>query len=184
MIEQRFDDWNAFKAQIGHTAALPQFEVDWDYAFRGMSDASWSLSTTLDRSRTFSSNGERDRYEDNLLAHFRREAIGLLTPGTDLPSGNALALLARHHGLASSWIDWTTSPYVAAYFAYSGDTQVGSDVAIWCLTRAWMTDLIHSDDIVDDPVLLRFNPRANRQRGIFIRSRVYARRWPSRSTRL
>jgi hypothetical protein len=171
-MEERFKSWDEFKAQIGRIASVPQLTAGWDYAFRGCTDASWKLTTTLDRARSFTSNGERGRYEDDLLNDFRREAVALLPPESDLPNGNALALLARHHGLPSSWLDWTTSPYVAAYFAYSGRAKDDRKprLAIWCVTRARMGDLIHPDDIVDDPALLRFNPRANRQRGIFIRS--------------
>lgn len=93
--------------------------------FRGQSDASWELKTTLDRvtDRPF-----------GMEAYFRaiqavRPAVISITgkewdlPQTfdsekSVPQGYEFMIYLRHHGFPSPLLDWTRSPYVAAYFAF------------------------------------------------------------------
>lgn len=152
---------------VGRLCALDRHDAA-DHFFRGMCDATWSLTATLDRVRVFENPLLRSQFEDALLRHFRRELIRLGEAASRVPDGDALALLARHHGLPSSWIDWTTSPYVAAYFAFAGATT--GQVAVWYQPRAWLPSAFAASDLIDDPDLLRFNPRAIRQRGVFLRA--------------
>jgi hypothetical protein len=160
-------NWEEYKSMVGRLCNFPAHVAD-DHFFRGMSHASWVLTSTLDRVRTFESAALRGRFEDALLRQFRQELIRLGTSEAAVPDGDALALLARHHGLPSSWIDWTTSPYVAAYFAFAGSGS--EDVAIWYQSRSWLPEEFAPADLIDDPDLLKFNPRALRQRGLFLRA--------------
>jgi hypothetical protein len=106
--------------------------------FRGQENSCWLLSTTLDRNR------ERTLFKDyyRVIAKIRSQ-IEILTgkewPIPEYPEvekgvrdyhpfeldlwsgrwpGYAYMVYLRHHGFPSPLMDWTRSPYVAAYFAF------------------------------------------------------------------
>lgn len=170
MRKFEFTTWAKFKDAL-QQYALRDLNRRSQVLFRGQSDSRWSLKATLDRRRNFASDQDRLEFFALLLREFRREAIGLTGAGFDFPVGDALELLARHHGLPSTLIDWTESPYIAAFFAFDSESNPTSDkVAIWMLDRA-KVDSVPPDpiDILDDRELLRFNVRAIEQRGVFTR---------------
>jgi hypothetical protein len=114
--------------------------------FRGHSNSSWDLLSTLERrSRDFpvaayfslmrqispeieALTGSRlempDHQEVNRCASSYDELHNLLVLGY-----SPMAYL-RHHGFPSPLLDWSASPYVAAYFAFARAIETGS-VAIY-----------------------------------------------------
>lgn len=139
--------------------------------FRGQADHEWELASTLDRIDPQMSNDKRDEIHDDLVKQFRRSTHGLAVP-LGRPTGSVdWELLGRHHGLATPVIDWTESPWIAAYFAFHDQPRVDSShVAVWCLDRnGLLTDTEGIIEIVEDEDAIRFNPRAIEQRGLFMR---------------
>ena len=162
--------WDEFRASLLNFSALPRTRRA-QLLFRGQADARWRLTTTLDRFRTFSSDLERLDIVNALLDEFRREAIVVKSAADTLPENDALELLARHHGLRSPLLDWTESPYVASYFAYSSNPG-DVNARVWVLDRAKLSNVgvYPADvDLIDDRALLRFNRRALQQRSVFLR---------------
>jgi hypothetical protein len=120
--------------------------------YRGQSDSEWKLETTLERfSRSSwtvekyvklalgcapeieSFTGQRwdlmdsakiedaiDKYTDDVVAH--------------IPQLDFLIYL-RHHGFPSPLLDWTFSPYVAAFFALSEPREV-ENAAVFAFIKA------------------------------------------------
>lgn len=119
--------------------------------FRGEANAAWPspLSTTLERASS----------EEFSLARYHWRALRCLAPlesitekrwpevprrpedlqaeldGIDpymqvTPPGYAYLVYLRHHGYPSPLLDWSTSPYVAAYFAFQ-DGIVAKRVAVY-----------------------------------------------------
>src|SRR6266487_3529676 len=110
--------WEAFvefmtAADFGPPAAAP-------FAFRGQPNAASDLKPSLARIMPAGTTPARAvEIESHLLAEFRAQAHLHVAP-TDLPDLRdtlAWLTLMQHHGAPTRLLDWTKSPYVAAYFA-------------------------------------------------------------------
>jgi hypothetical protein len=93
------------------------------FVFRGLSDKSYHLQTTLMRL-----GGPYVQLERHLLRNFRK--YGQSNFG-EIRSFWHLISLAQHHGLPTRLLDWTYSPYVALHFATANHEKFDIDGAIW-----------------------------------------------------
>ena len=102
--------------------------------YRGQSDADWPLSSSferwLSRYRHEGSNRPVSEFvrgvpiaERGYLERFRSAATGLPGLNTDQFNDDEWWALGRHSGLVTRLLDWTYSPYVAAFFAFSDWTE-------------------------------------------------------------
>jgi FRG domain len=118
--------WNELNDQVfadsWHTS-LQRFRTR--YVFRGLSDASYDLRTSLTRL-----GGPYDKLENVVLRTFKKYAHQNASPGESV--WNWLAV-AQHHGLPTRLLDWTFSPFVAFHFATSKLDQYERDAAVWCI---------------------------------------------------
>lgn len=107
--------WSQYKEWVANEAHKGK-----NYWYRGQSDATWVLKTTFHR--LADKNGMTMLQYLNLVEtelHYQvssrlNETINLKD---EFAFGSYLALL-RNHGFPSPLLDWTISPYVAAYFAF------------------------------------------------------------------
>jgi len=93
------------------------------YIWRGQRRADWSLSTTLDRlfNRLELLPGSSERLEERSVEHlaaFKYAARGRRGNNPAVLSENEWWALGQHFGLATPLLDWTRSPFAAAYFAF------------------------------------------------------------------
>jgi len=158
--------WAKFRAYLEPYVKQPLSRSQ-QVLFRGESNARWALKSTLDRHRRFKSSSDRNAFFAQLMAQFKREATGLM-PEASMINDEAWLLLARHHGLPTPILDWTQSPYVAAYFAMDGCKRP-RDAAVWIFDRLiFAASAIPAISIIEDSASIAFNRRAQEQGSVFM----------------
>ncbi len=97
-----------------------------NYIWRGQRCDDWVLESTLDRlvRKARIPIKEQDSFRSQHLTHFKFAVRGRRGENPPrLEEENDWWALGQHNGLATPLLDWTTSPFVAAYFAFVNTGQ-------------------------------------------------------------
>jgi hypothetical protein len=137
----RLSQWSEF---VRHTEALE------GWAFRGHVNAQWPLVPSLTRRLQQFSPEPRlwPLRESRAMRIFRRKAHIYLADRTALEDELRCLALMQHHGASTRLLDFTKSPFVAAFFALESASR---DVAVFALNTP---SLWHSAPSFD-PTLTR-----------------------------
>jgi hypothetical protein len=118
------------------------------YIWRGQRCDSWKLEPTLDR---LIRDAKASPAKEWNFATKHLEAFKHATRGRRGPNPPALAsddewwALGQHQGLATPLLDWTTSPFVAAFFAFAElGTDQTPDRAVFALHQPSVLSLVKS----------------------------------------
>jgi hypothetical protein len=125
--------------------------------YRGQKQYDWPLWSSLERAvfkyaqredsrlfeliRGMASDTEAELWirnaEDALLQRFREQAVRFSIP--NLPEAWDILgwwEVMQHHGAHTRLMDWTTSPFIAAWFAIDGHEDADGDMAVWVYDRS------------------------------------------------
>ena len=106
---------------------LAKFDHNW--AFRGVSTASWGLQNSLERLNV-SLIVDAERY---LLTTFQRRAHHYVRDCPALEDYLEWLALMQHYGTPTRLLDFTRSPYIALFFAMQNATSTGANAAVWAV---------------------------------------------------
>jgi hypothetical protein len=152
MHEVRIESWAEFDAYCSSRNG---------WAFRGQKNAAWPLLSSLSR-RLMRAEVPRQSWterEERAIRVFRRKAHVYLPDRTVLHDTLRCLAMMQHHGAPTRLLDFTKSPYVAAFFAME---QCDDDAAVYALDtpRLWAStprfDKVLTRDAVDPRVDGRF----------------------------
>ena len=130
--------WANFKKWINDVRTKNQGSI-----FRGHGSSTYRLKTTLCRA----GRNRLERYCAETLSEFQPEVETVLNMRINLKDGDDYAMLlglAQHHGLPTPLLDWTRSPYIAAFFAFSDaiekdfDSKKNGSIRIYQLTNEFI----------------------------------------------
>lgn len=128
MKEVRVQSWSEFNHYMTRRDG---------WAFRGQSDASWPLLSSLPR-RLQQNNVHPDQWrqrEERAIRIFRRKAHVYLPDKSALDDDLRCLAMMQHHGAPTRLLDFTKSPFVAAFFALE---QARGDAAVYALNTPWI----------------------------------------------
>jgi len=163
--------WNNFQAEVRKLQ-------NYQYIWRGQKQDK-SLKSSFDRCSSLDGN-KRNIVLDKHLNNFRSK-MQQSHPGVPLSKDDSVWALGQHYGLKTPLLDWTQSPYIAAYFAFEKtvdqNDQDDKYRYVYALKKRLKRLLKKSKQsrnryvtIIDGKSLKHISPRFWAQKGIFTRS--------------
>lgn len=129
----KFNSWEEFKSNLVKNLLASSGKLNiQDFLFRGQADSKWKLHSSFDRI-------EKDKSKYDLLLENFTTICQTYNFSEELFSRNDLQLVAafaQHYGLPTRLLDWTTSPYFAAFFAFSSALSLkGKVCTVWAINK-------------------------------------------------
>jgi len=139
---------------VRNWAAFREYALTLDpnrYVFRGQESSAWRLRTFFHRS----GRASLFRFVNEDIPQLHAHLSSLTEHHFNLKDGvelGAFYSLVRHHGYPTPLLDWTRSPFIAAYFAFRKKRADGEFVRIFVFDqREWQKDILRSQLVAVAP---------------------------------
>jgi len=117
------NDWESYRQFLDSLSG--------NWVFRGQADAGWELQNAIERTDFV---GLHPNIEQEFVAEFQRGARNYLTRDQIPEHLIEWLALMQHHGAPTRLLDFTKSPFIAAYFAFEICSATESNtIAIWAI---------------------------------------------------
>lgn len=130
--------WNAAKS------TLLNYTDSKEWIFRGQGSSEWPLATSLSR-KALPKNRSRREIEKTLIHDFRRKMHHFKGQNEHIESDVEIIAYMQHHGSPTRFLDWSSSPYVASFFAYEKNEKTAP--CVWAINYWWLvkknTDILY-----------------------------------------
>lgn len=174
-------NWKKFKE-----IASEDVEADGAYVYRGQCDATWSLISSLFRTDIVTDPSNIIGYVNYILPKVQEPVEAWSCQSWNLTDYHGLAefiAFLQHNGFPTPLLDFTVSPYIAAYFAFKGVNHFdpkSENVSIYRFNRnLWGDKFPDKTDIADtNPKVsfmmpyIRGNNKMAIQQGVFLYSNI------------
>jgi hypothetical protein len=161
-MQRRAETWQEAKRMLE--------EYSPHYIFRGQAYAQWLLQTSLERCSFFAKSY---RIERDIVQDFQRASISypeIVHPPAQDDYLSWLALM-QHYGAPTRLLDFTHSPFVAAYFALEHASQ---DCAVWAVEKNQLKGDLHHKWHFDSREDIMFDLRPEAFKAIFEENKLQA----------
>lgn len=133
------------------------------WVFRGQADSDYGLVTSLERALSDVPRGAWGDREDSAIDFFRSRALSILSETPHVDDYLGWLTFMQHYQAPTRLLDWSESPYVAAYFAYAEMRQSDPPdfVSVWALSARALRSAFARDDVAPTALeyLYRDDPR-------------------------
>ena len=143
--------WAEYKAIAGR-----DIELNGAVIYRGQRLSSWGLVSSVHRTALVRSIPDLKGYADYMLPRVHDALEAWVGRSWDLKNSLGLAeflAFVQHNGFPTPLLDWTESPYIAAYFAFEGVNHFKpqtEEVAVFAFNQAaWSSTFKQVYDFAD-----------------------------------